>query len=169
MAESIFFYIFAAISLTGALIVVTHRNPVVGAVSLVLTLFGTAALFILLQAHFIAAVQILLYAGAVIVLILFTVMFLNIRPGDLRFDSFSIPKSLTLLSFLLLVVGYLAYSGSVRVFGDSPEAVVDDSFGTVEHVGTTLFTDYILQFELTGILIVAAIIGVVVIAKKGDF
>lgn len=169
MAESLFFYFFAILSIVGGILVVTHKNPVTSAISLVLTLFCSAVLFVLLHAHFVAAVQVLVYAGAIIVLFLFTVMFLNIREDSLGFDAVNIPRKITALSILILVTGYFAWSMSTRAFTDSPEIIGDPSFGTVESVGKTMFIDYILPFELASILLVAAIVGVVILAKKGDF
>lgn len=169
MVQSVFFYIFAVLSVTGALIVVSHKNPVTSAISLVLTLFCSAVLFVLLQAHFVAAIQVLVYAGAIIVLFLFTVMFLNIREDALHFDAVNVPRKLTILFMLLSVVGYFSYTASKKVFANTVLALNDNTFGTVEGIGKSLFTDFLLPFELTSILILAAIIGVVVLAKKGDF
>lgn len=169
MTESLFFYVFAVLSVTGGIIVVTHNNPVTSAISLVLTFFCSAVLFILLQAHFVAAVQVLVYAGAIIVLFLFTVMFLNIREESLTFDSMNIPRKLTVLSLLLLVTGLGAYTVSKKAFTNAPSIVDDANFGTVQDAGKSLFTEFLLPFELTSVLIVAAIVGVVVLAKKGEF
>ena len=169
MAESVIFYIFAVLSLTGGILVVTHRNPVTSAISLVLTFFCSAVLFILLEAHFVAAVQVLVYAGAIIVLFLFTVTFLNIREDSLGFDALNIPKKLTLLSVLVLITGYFVYTISRKSFPDPSLLVGETGFGTVEGLGKSMFVDYLLPFELTSVLIVAAIIGVVVLAKKGEF
>ena len=145
--------------------VVSHKNPVTSAISLVLTLFSTAALFVLLHAHFIAAIQILIYAGAIMVLFLFTVMFLNIRDSELRFDSMNIPKRMTFLFLFITVVGLLAsrfFFSSPVVF---PELADPENFGTVAHTGRSLFSDYLLAFELTSVLVVVAMVGVLVIAK----
>lgn len=169
MAESIFFYLFAILSVVGGILVVTHKNPVTSAISLVLTLFCSAVLFILLQAHFVAAIQILVYAGAIIVLFLFIVMFLNIREDSLGFDALNIPRKITILSLLIVVTGYVVYTISSIAFTDPPSIVDDKSFGTVETVGKSMFIDYVLPFELTSILLVAAIVGVVVLAKKGEY
>ena len=145
--------------------VVSHKNPVTSAISLVLTLFSTAVLFVLLHAHFIAAIQILIYAGAIMVLFLFTVMFLNIRDSELRFDSMNIPKRVTFL-FLFIAVAGLSAS---RLFFSSPvvfpELVDPENFGTVAHAGRSLFSDYLLAFELASVLVVIAMVGVLVIAK----
>lgn len=164
MAEAIFFYIFAALTVIGALVVVIHKNPVSSAISLVLTFFCTAALFVLLHAHFVAAIQVLVYAGAIIVLFLFTVMFLNIKDESLRFDSQQVAKRLTFLVIIVCVVGYFA--NKVANYAAKTEFVQSSEFGSVEGVGKVLFLDYLLPFELTSILILAAIIGVVAIAQK---
>lgn len=165
--ESVLFYIFAAASVAGAILVITHGNPVVCALSLVLTLFSTAVLFILLLAQFIAAIQVLVYAGAIIVLFIFTVMYLNLREESLEFDYQNSPVKLAVLFLILVSVGYLAslaFKEGVALSGS--ESTPDNMFGTVEGVGRVLFKDYILPFELTSVLIVVAIIGVVVIAKR---
>ncbi len=149
----------------GAVLVVSSRNPVISAISLVLTLFSTAALFVLLHAHFIAAIQILIYAGAIMVLFLFTVMFLNIRESDLIFDNVKVAKRITFLFLFLAVVGFLTsrfFSSSAIVF---PELADSEKFGTGGEVGNSLFNDYLLAFELTSVLVVVAMIGVLVVAK----
>jgi len=167
--ESVFFYIFAAASITGALLVVTHQNPVASVLSLVLTLFSTAVLFVLLLAHFVAAIQILVYAGAIMVLFMFTVMFLNIREESLWFDAQNIRVKLGVLAAILFALGYVASVGLKKGFALKNAATsLPDNFGTVEGVGEVLFRDYLLPFELTSVLIVVAILGVVAIAKKGD-
>ncbi|MDA2920231.1 NADH-quinone oxidoreductase subunit J [Desulfobacterota bacterium AH_259_B03_O07] len=165
--EDILFYIFAAASVAGALLVVTHNNPVVSVLSLVLTLFSTAVLFVFLLADFIAAIQILVYAGAIMVLFIFTVMYLNLRKEALAFDSKSVPIKFGILFVILIVVAYLSSLGFKRGLQITGEGTsTSTNFGTVEGVGEVLFTKYILPFELTSVLIVVAIIGVVAIAKR---
>lgn len=165
--ETVVFYVFAVLALAGALMVVTFKNPVSSALSLVLTLFSTAVLFVLLLAHFIAVIQILVYAGAIMVLFLFTVMFLNLKPEALKFESKHLHFKVSALLAVLLLVGYFASLGFKKgLLLSNISASNMDGFGTVEGVGKTLFTDYLLPFELTSILILVAIIGVVVIAKK---
>lgn len=162
--ETVVFYVFAALAVTGAIIVITHSNPVYSAVSLVLTLFSTAVLFILLNAEFVAAVQVLVYAGAIMILFLFTVMFLNIRPEAFKFDSKNMGFKVSVFFVLLLLVGYFASLGFSMGIKRAYTQSVD--FGTAKGVGEILFTEYLLPFELTSVLIVAAIIGVVAIAKR---
>jgi NADH-quinone oxidoreductase subunit J len=165
--EAIIFYVFATTSILGALFVILHRNPVASVLSLVLTLFSTAVLFILLFAHFIGLIQVLVYAGAIMVLFLFTVMFLNLREEFLRFDAVKVPIKLGILLLILLISTYFMRLGFQKIpslnttVGSHPEP-----FGTVEGVGEVLFSDYLLPFELTSVLIVVAILGVVVIAKR---
>lgn len=165
--ETVVFYVFAALALAGALMVVSFKNPVSSALSLVLTLFSTAVLFVLLLAHFVAVIQILVYAGAIMILFLFTVMFLNLKPPSLAFESKNLGFKVSALLLILLFVGYFAsigFSKGILLIGGS--SVNEETFGSVKGVGTSLFTDYLLPFELTSILILVAIIGVVVIAKK---
>jgi NADH-quinone oxidoreductase subunit J len=164
--ESVFFYIFAALSVVGAILVISHDNPVINALSLVLTLFSTAVLFIFLLAHFLAAIQVLVYAGAIMVLFIFTVMYLNLREESLSFDSFNKPMRLSILFVLLIVSGFIAGLGFKKGLMLNGAGVSLDDFGTVRGVGDLLFRNYLLPFELTSVLIVVAIIGVVVIAKR---
>jgi NADH-quinone oxidoreductase subunit J len=167
--ETVVFYMFAALSVAGALLVITHKNPVSSAVSLVLTLFSTAVLFVLLLAHFVSAIQILVYAGAIMVLFLFTVMFLNLRPEALRFDAGNMAFKVSVFLVVLLFTGYFASMAFNEAFsGQGASAAPPEGFGTVEGVGRLLFNDYLLPFELTSVLIVAAIIGVVAIAKRRE-
>ncbi len=166
--ETVVFYIFAALSVAGALLVITHKNPVSSAVSLVLTLFSTAVLFVLLLAHFVAAIQILVYAGAIMILFLFTVMFLNLHSEALRFDARNMGFKVSVFLVALLFTGYFAVMGFRKAFPQWSASPSPEGFGTVEGVGGLLFTEYLLPFELTSVLILAAIIGVVVIAKRRE-
>lgn len=167
--ETVVFYIFAALSVAGALLVITHKDPVSSAISLVLTLFSTAVLFVLLLAHFVAAIQILVYAGAIMVLFLFTVMFLNLHPEALRFDARNMAFKVSVFLVVLLFTGYFAGMGFNKAFpGGGASSPPPEGFGTVEGIGKVLFTDYLLPFELTSVLILAAIIGVVAIAKRRE-
>lgn len=163
MAEALLFYIFAALCVIGSIAVVTHKNPVASAISMVLTFFFTAVLFILLRAQFIAVIQVLIYSGAIIVLFLFTVMFLNIKDDALQFDAKNIVKKVTFLIVIVAVTGFFA-SKLVLNSGPAPPAI--ENFGSVESVGKELFTEFLLPFELTSILIIVAIIGVVTIARR---
>jgi len=145
LTEAVVFYIFAVLCIFSSIIVVTHKNPVACAISMVLTFFFTAVLFILLRAQFVAVIQVLVYAGAIIVLFLFTVMFLNIKEEGMQFDAKKKKK---------------------KVLNSGPKPPVIENFGSVESVGRDLFTEFLLPFELTSVLIIVAIIGVVTIARR---
>jgi NADH-quinone oxidoreductase subunit J len=163
--ESMAFYVFAALSVAGSFLVVSRKNPVSSALALVLTLFSTAVLFIFLLAQFIAVIQVLVYAGAIMVLFLFTVMFLNLREESLRFDARNVPIKMGVLVLILIISGYFATKGFKRVLSGAPLSH-PETFGTVQGVGEVLFRDYLLPFELTSVLIIVAILGVVAIAKR---
>ena len=122
--------------------VVTFKNPVSSALSLVLTLFSTAVLFILLLAHFVAAIQILVYAGAIMILFLFTVMFLNLKKESFKFESQNLRFKVSALLVVLIFVGYFASLGFKNGLSLSNNSTTEmDGFGTVQGVGTTLFTE----------------------------
>ena len=164
MAESVAFYIFGTLALVGALLIVFVKNPVSSAMSLVLTLFSTSALFLNLHAPFIAAIQVLVYAGAIMVLFLFVIMLLNLSPDELgkpKYAGWKLIGGLLGAAFLVSMVFVFLLS---EIPGVKP--FLDDSFGSVKTVGGLLFTTYVLPFELAGILLFVAIIGAVVLAKK---
>ena len=161
--ETIFFYLFTAVMLIAALLVVFNRHPVYSVLSLLLAMFCLASLFIMLGAYFVAALQVLLYAGAVLVLFLFVIMLLNLEPEALaRMRVFTLRGAGTVVSLFLLVhlLRLLQTSGQQAALSaaQSPQ-------GTVESIGRLLFTTYLLPFELTSFLILAAIIAAVTLAK----
>jgi len=161
MAEAVFFYLFAGIALGAALGVVFSRQPIYSVLSLLVTMFCLAAFFVMLGAYVAAALQILLYAGAVLVLFLFVIMLLNLEPEALaRMRIFTLRGAGTIAAVLLFLslAKLLAPSGR-GALPSAPE-------GTVEAIGRQLFTTYLLPFELTSFIILAAIIGAVTLAKR---
>lgn len=164
--ENALFYLFSAIAVVSAAFVVTHKNPLISALSLVLTLISSSVLFLLLSAQFVAIIQILVYAGAIIVLFLFTIMLLRLREEALLFDSQKRGLKVLLLGVLIVLTAFV----SLSLFKRAPHLNVLESlpqgFGTIEGVSMLLFRDFLLPFELTSILIVVAILGVVAIAKR---
>jgi len=149
-----------------ALSVILNKNPVNSAVSLIGMMLGLAGLFALLHAHFLAALQVLIYAGAVMVLFLFVIMLLNLKRDGANWKA---RQSNVFLSSLtgVLVIGILYKVidiGSGARFG-SPQSLPED-FGTTAEVGRFLFTDFVLPFEVASILLLAAMIGAVVLAKS---
>lgn len=164
--ELLIFYPLAGLCVVLALGVVFNNSPVGSAISLIGMMLGLAGIFVLQQAHFIAILQIIIYAGAIMVLFMFVIMLLNLKKGD---DTGWIAREKNLL--LSVLTGFLAigilYKISDIVFAtkmDTP-ATIPDSFGTVANIGETLFTDFVLPFEVASILLLAAMVGAVVLAK----
>jgi NADH-quinone oxidoreductase subunit J len=159
--EALLFWSFTAVSVLGALGVLILRNPVSGAMALVGSFFGLAGLFLLLDAQLIAALQVLVYTGAIMVLFLFVIMLLNLSPKDLgsgrlglgRLIALAIGSGVTV--FLAQILGRLP-----QIPGSPPP-----DFGTVAAVGRVLYGSYTLQFEAVSLLLLVAIVAAVVVAK----
>ena len=162
MIEALF-YLFAAIAVAGALgMVLNVRNAVAGALSLVGTLIALGAIYVLLEAYLVGVLQILIYAGAIVVLFLFVVMLLNLRR-----DAFA-PQRQRAVKVVAVGLGLLVLAWLVSLFAGSlgPPAVLPPGFGGYRAVGTQLFTDYVLAFEVTSLLLLAAMVGAVILAKR---
>ena len=159
--ETVLFILFGAIAVCGAILVVTRKNPMASALYLILTLFAVAALFVLRQAHFLAAVQVIVYAGAVVVLFVFVIMLINVPEDRLPVERATTTRVLGVLAagFFILEIAVLGRRFSMP---RGPAAEV----GTVETVGRALFTDYLLAFEITSVLLLAAVIGAIALAKR---
>ncbi|MFV1951343.1 MAG: NADH-quinone oxidoreductase subunit J [Nitrospinota bacterium] len=162
--ELLAFYILGAGAVVTAVMMVIHRNPIVSALNLIFTMFCLSGIFVLLNAHFMAAIQILVYAGAIMVLFIFVIMLLNLRGED--WPPLTWKKLLA--SFIgILLVGYSLIK-IIDIFRGSmlPIAVpLAEDFGTTRIVGEKLFTDFLLPFEVTSILLLTAIVGAVMLAK----
>jgi NADH-quinone oxidoreductase subunit J len=163
--ETILFYLFAGLMLACALLVVANpfsRNPVTSAMFLVLTIISLAGLFVLLHAFFLAAVQVLVYAGAVMVLFLFVIMLLNLKEEERRkIESFGLVAGLVSVGAIaaLLVKSLLATKPGAGL--PAPTVV-----GDTATLGAMLFKDYLLPFELVSLLLLVAIVGVILLSKK---
>ncbi|MGC8792705.1 MAG: NADH-quinone oxidoreductase subunit J family protein [Bryobacteraceae bacterium] len=163
--DALFFYLFAAITLAGALLTITRRNAVHSAISLILSLIGVAGLFLLQKAEFLFAVQIVLYVGGVMVLFLFVIMLVNLDQAA-RMRQFSGQWWLALACVLAVAteIVYVLTRGS-RSIQLAPSARPAGG-GNVELVADVLFKQYLLPFELASILLLAAIVGSVIMARK---
>ena len=164
--ELLIFYPLAGFCVVLALGVIFNNSPVGSAISLIGMMLGLAGIFVLQQAHFIAILQIIIYAGAIMVLFMFVIMLLNLKKGD---DAGWIARGRnTFISVMtgLLTVGILYKITDILLTAkmDTP-ATLPDTFGTVANIGETLFTDFILPFEVASILLLAAMVGAVVLAK----
>jgi len=173
--ESLFyvfhFYLFGTIAVAAAIAFVTRKSPVSAALWLVTTMFCLAAMYIMLDAHFIGAIQVLVYAGAIMVVFLFVIMLLNLgHPSELA-DARGVWGKLIAGGVglaLLAQIFALTRARIPAVLHVSPDLVVQRSrdIGAVAVVAQPLFSDYLLAFEITSVLLLAAIVGAVVIGKK---
>ena len=164
--ELLIFYPIAGLCIALALGVIFNTSPVGSAMCLIAMMLGLAGIFVLLQAHFVAILQVIIYAGAIMVLFMFVIMLLNLKEAV---SADWVTRSNNL--FISIMTGVLAigilYKISDIVFTakvDTP-AILPDSFGTVANIGETLFTDFVLPFEVASILLLAAMVGAVVLAK----
>ncbi len=164
--ELLIFYPLAGIIILLALGVVFSKGPVGSAVALIGMMLGLSVVFVLLQAHFLAILQIIIYAGAIMVLFMFVIMLLNLKDDDKTWKVRDRNTWLTAFTGLLLVgVLYKIVEKVSEAEFNSP-ADVPENFGTVAVVGKSLFTDFVLPFEVASILLLAAMVGAVVLAKS---
>jgi NADH-quinone oxidoreductase subunit J len=157
------FYLFGGIAVVSAVaMVVNVRNTVAAAMSLVMTMIALGAVYVLLEAQLVAVIQIMVYAGAIVVLFLFVVMLLNLRR-----DEFP-PVRQRVMRILAVGVGVGILAQFLRLLpGELPEpAPAASGFGGYEVVGRALYSDFVLPFEVTSLLLLAAIVGSVVLAKR---
>ncbi len=158
------FYLFGLIAVASALLFVTRRSPVAAALWLVNTMFALAALYVMLDAQFVGAIQVLVYAGAIMVVFLFVVMLLNLGTGDLPdFRSNRIRLGAGVVAVAMLAELLVLSRGSLpRIEANSvAEANV------IAPVAELLFTEHLLAFEITSVLLLIAVVGAVVLAKRG--
>jgi len=159
-----FFIFLAVLAIASALAMVISKNTVNSALFLILNLVSLSGVFLLLQAQFLAVIQILVYAGAIMVLFLFVIMLLNIDEEENLFNKFRIKY---FVAFLLGVGVFSQLMYSIGSFTDTLPVVSEEmaAAGTVEAVGDVLFTKYLLPFELTAVLLTAAVVGALIIAQ----
>jgi NADH-quinone oxidoreductase subunit J len=171
LGSDVLFYVFGAIAVVASLLVIAQRNPVYSVLLLIASFGALSGLYVLLDAPFVAVIQIIVYAGAIMVLFLFVVMLLNapheetvydehvhplLRPGPMRFGA------VLALAFGVELVWALTRGGSSAESGPfAPGAV-----SSVASIGRMLFTDYAFPFEVTSILILVAMMGAVVLARR---
>jgi len=160
------FYIFAVLSVLGALGVLFLRNPIHCALSLVGTFFCLGAIYVMLNAEFVAVIQVLVYAGAIMVLFLFVLMLLSSKDSEQYVNKWSVGAGLLSLGIFIQIAGlFTANELQLGSKGEYPLEVVEE-VGSITLIGRLLFTDYILSFEIIAILLLVAVIGAVVIAKR---
>jgi NADH-quinone oxidoreductase subunit J len=175
--EAAVFFVGAAVILIGAIGVVVAKHPVHSALLLVQTLFGVAVLFVNLDAHFLAAVQVVVYAGAIVILFLFVIMLLGVdRAEDLGIEPIAGQRPLAAIAWagtlaMLLTTVVVTLDG-LTGRGSSTGQLSVDSNGTevadVERLGQFLFTDYAFAFEITGLLLTIAVVGAVALSRRSS-
>jgi NADH-quinone oxidoreductase subunit J len=161
--EQYIFLTLAAITVITALLMVFSRNPVYSVLYLILTFFAIAGQYVLLNAQFLAVVHIIVYAGAIMVLFLFVLMLLNLNEDSEPQKSAMWKLGAGVASGLLLVTLVGALKGSVQI---NTPAVSNPNVGLVENLGKVLFTDFVVPFEIAGILFLAAMVGAVMVGKR---
>jgi NADH-quinone oxidoreductase subunit J len=170
--EAVIFFFAAALALGGALGVVLGRNPVHCALLLVVTLVAVAIFFLLQEAQLVAAVQIIVYAGAIVVLFLFVIMLLGVDKEESLQDPipYQRPAAVALGAILLAEIFVLAgrtwATGATSTRGSVRRPVDGQDLGNIQRVARTMFTDFLWAFELTAVLLVIAVVGAVVLARR---
>jgi NADH-quinone oxidoreductase subunit J len=172
--DQLLFWVFAAVAVLGALLVIGQKNPVYSVLAIIVSFFGLSGLYVLLEAPFVAVVQIIIYAGAIMVLFLFTVMLLNVPREDAsewdRTHPFYRPWPMRIGSLLAAVmVLQLVWALSRTPGMTDGVAQQRPAISSVSELGRVLFTDYMFAFEVTSILILIAMVGAVVLARKREF
>jgi NADH-quinone oxidoreductase subunit J len=166
--ETLIFLIFAALALGSGIVVVTHRSPIYATLSLVLTLFSMAVLFVLLGAPFLGALQILVYAGAIVVLFLFVIMLLNVQKEEDAHVDRGVQLWIAILGALVFLgMFWLAFWRTGLRVGAAPSPpALTEAQVSLKGLATALFTDYLLPFEIVGLLLLVAVIGATVAARR---
>jgi NADH-quinone oxidoreductase subunit J len=162
---ALLFILFAGLAIGCALAVVAQRNPLYSAISLVGVFISLACLYVMLAAPFIAAVQVIVYAGAIMVLVVFVIMLLNVEQeerGRTRL-KFLVPTAIALAAILIAEVAFILVT--VQEFRVNPTATASD-IGLTHSIGSQLFTRYLLPFEITSILLLMAIVGAMTLAHR---
>ncbi|WP_420625382.1 NADH-quinone oxidoreductase subunit J [Candidatus Poriferisodalis sp.] len=185
MVEVVVFAVAAAACLIGAIGVVLSRNPVHAALMLVMTLFGIAVLFVAQQAHFIAAVQVIVYAGAIVVLFLFVIMLLGVdRAAGLSLGALPAQRwtaaafgigGVAVLVWMVAAVDRM-FKGATSLaresagqLGGVAEPAPTSYAADVGDIARSLFSDYVYAFELTSLLLIVAVIGTVILARRSSY
>ena len=166
--EVLLFYGLAAIMVVSSLMVILRKSPVHSALFLVLTFLCLAGVYLLLNAEFIAAVQVIVYAGAIMVLFLFVIMLLNLEIEVASQSGHSLQKFWAMVLSIILAIS-LGFIMTAKVFTGAKGTYTLEKvneMGNSELIGRLLFTDFLLPFEITSVLLLAAIIGAIILAKK---
>jgi NADH-quinone oxidoreductase subunit J len=159
---SIVFLTLALLSIASALMVVFSKSPIYSVLWLVVCFFSITGHYVLLQAHFLAIVNLIVYAGAIMVLFLFVIMLLNLNKETESHKPFLLKIAAVVSGCLLMII----LAASLKGYSQGPTPQLVSGFGTAKGVGTVLFRDFILPFEVASILFISAMVGAVILGKK---
>ena len=170
----IIFYLLGGIAIACSFMVILKKNPVASAFSLIMVFFSFAGIYAMLDAHLIAALQIFVYAGAIMVLFIFVIMLLNAdTPSFDLLRTHWLTKVVSLFGCILLFSIFVwvfqesnAYLGGMTHFGSFTPERIEEAGGNTQVLSELLFSEYILPFEMTSVLLLASIVGAVAIAKR---
>ncbi|MBW1917214.1 MAG: NADH-quinone oxidoreductase subunit J [Deltaproteobacteria bacterium] len=162
----IIFFILAAVALVSGVLVVIQVNPVHSALYLILNFFTVAGLYLLAHAEFIAAIQVIVYAGAIMVLFLFVIMLLNLRHPEEGGEKQHLAQKISGAALAGATALLVIYTFTRIKLVPGKEMV--PGYGSTESVASSLFTDYLLPFEVTSVLLLVALIGAVILARARD-
>ncbi len=173
MIETALFVILAVVTVVTAILVIVQRNPVNSAICLIFTFFSLAGIYLLLNAEFVAIIQVLVYAGAIMVLFLFVIMLLNLGKEQKRVHRNRLQKIVGVLlgAVLLFQIGMVFRSTLLQhSFVDGTQGTFTAekvaAMGNTQVVARLLFTDFLLPFEITSVLLLVAIVGAIILAKR---
>jgi len=164
--ELLIFYPLAIVCVVLAFMVVFNNSPIGSAICLIGMMLCLAGVFVVLQAHFLAALQVIIYAGAIMVLFMFVIMLLNLSGDDKQWKSRERNAYLSIASGVLIIGVLYKFIDITSGAEFNSQADVPDTFGTTAEVGTALFTKFVLPFEVASILLLVAMVGAVVLAKS---
>jgi NADH-quinone oxidoreductase subunit J len=164
--ETLFFVIVAAVAVLSSILVVTCRNPINSALALVMTFFCLATFYVMLDAPFLAAVQVIVYAGAIMVLIVFVIMLLNLRTESGKRYTHAVIIGGVIGFLTLFETAYFLLRSSLTGSKGTLDSAMVINVGHTELIARSMFTDFLLPFEITSVLLLVAIVGAVVLAKR---
>jgi NADH-quinone oxidoreductase subunit J len=165
-ASEVLFYFLSALALGSAIMVVSSKNPIHSVLWLIVTFFAISGHYILMNAQFIGIVNLIVYAGAIMVLFLFVIMLMNLNTdNELQKNKWIRLAGVVAGGCLLLVM--VAALRNAEIKGQSAQ-LKDGSIGLIENLGRSLFTDFVVPFEISSVLFLSAMVGAVVIGKRGD-
>jgi NADH-quinone oxidoreductase subunit J len=165
--QQLIFLFLAAVAVFAAFNVILQRNPIYSALALIITMCALAGTFLLLEAQFVAAMQVIVYAGAVMVLFIFVIMLLNVRMEEARQDRLKYLRIVTPVLFVALLAEVFFVARSVTTSAPPLSTKPGEHpFGTVESIGEAMFSTYLFPFEATSVLILMAMVGALVLARK---